>query len=133
MSSTPEFWTQAVLPPGSTIRQAVEVLNEASLRIVLVIDADGVLVGTISDGDIRRGLLRGLSLMSLIDSIVRREALVVPPGLGRDVVVQLMIANNIQQIPIVDENLFVIGMHLWDQIGAPAERENLMVIMAGGK
>jgi NDP-sugar pyrophosphorylase family protein len=45
----------------------------------------------------------------------------------------MMVANKIQQIPIVDENLFVIGMHLWDQMGSPAERENLMVIMAGGK
>jgi dTDP-glucose pyrophosphorylase len=133
MTSTPEFWTQAVLPPGSTIRQAAEVLNEASLRIVLVIDADGVLVGTISDGDIRRGLLKGLSLTSLIDSIVRKEALVVPPNLSRDVVVQMMIANKIQQIPIVDKDLHVIGLHLWDELRAPALRANIMVIMAGGK
>jgi dTDP-glucose pyrophosphorylase len=133
MTSTADFWAQTVLPPGSTIRQAVEVLNEASLRIVLVIDTDGVLVGTISDGDIRRGLLKGLSLTSLIDSIIRRDALVVPPNLSRDVVAQMMIANKIQQIPIVDEKFSVIGMHLWDQIGAPTERENLMVIMAGGK
>ena len=133
MDKYEQRWQQAKLPIGSTIRQAVEVLNEVSLRIVLVVDETGILVGTVSDGDIRRGLLKGLSLTSLIDSIVRRDALVVPPGLGREVVVQLMIANSIQQIPIVDENLFVIGMHLWDQIGAPAERENLMVIMAGGK
>ena len=133
MDKFEQRWQQAKLPIGSTIRQAVEVLNEVSLRIVLVVDETGILVGTVSDGDIRRGLLKGLSLTSLIDAIVRRDALVVPPNLGRDVVVQLMIANSIQQIPIVDENLFVIGMHLWDQIGAPAERENLMVIMAGGK
>jgi hypothetical protein len=133
MNNYEQRWQQAKLPIGSTIRQAVEVLNEVSLRIVLVVDETGILVGTVSDGDIRRGLLKGLSLTSLIDSIVRREALVVPLSIGRDVVVELMIANKIQQIPIVDENLFVIGIHLWDEMGASAERENLMVIMAGGK
>jgi dTDP-glucose pyrophosphorylase len=133
MNKSEQRWQKAILSIDSSIRQAVEVLNEASLRIVLVVDATGILVGTVSDGDIRRGLLKGLDLASSIDSIVHRDALVVPPNLSRDVVVQLMIANKLQQIPIVDEKMSVIGMHLWDQIGAPLERENLMVIMAGGK
>jgi dTDP-glucose pyrophosphorylase len=133
MNKSEQRWREAILSIDSSIRQAVEVLNEASLRIVLVIDATGILVGTLSDGDIRRGLLKGLDLASPIDSIVHRDALVVPPNLSRDIVVQLMIANKLQQIPIVDEKMSVIGMHLWDQIGAPLERKNLMVIMAGGK
>jgi dTDP-glucose pyrophosphorylase len=133
MTDIAEVWAQAILPSGSSIRQAVQVLNETSLKIVLVVDANEVLVGTISDGDIRRGLLRGLELTSTIDSIVHGDALVVPPELSREVVLQLMTANKIQQIPIVDENKHVIGLHLWDQINAPSARANIMVIMAGGK
>ena len=133
MTDISEVWAQAILPINSTIRQAVQVLNETSLKIVLAVNGSGVLVGTISDGDIRRGLLRGLELTSTIDSILHQEALVVPSGLNRDVVLQLMTANKIQQIPIVDENLHVIGLHLWDQISSPLMRENIMVIMAGGK
>ena len=133
MTDVTKAWTQAVLPAGSSIRQAVQVLNETSLKIVLVIDANEVLVGTVSDGDIRRGLLKGLELVSSIDSIVHGDALVVPPKLSREVVLQLMTANKIQQIPIVDENNKVIGLHLWDQISMPSARTNIMVIMAGGK
>ena len=133
MTDTAEVWALAILPSGSSIRQAVQVLNETSLKIVLVVDANEVLVGTISDGDIRRGLLKGLELTSTIDSIVQGDALVVPPELSREVVLQLMTANKIQQIPIVDENKHVIGLHLWDQINAPSARTNIMVIMAGGK
>jgi NDP-sugar pyrophosphorylase family protein len=99
----------------------------------LVVDANEVLVGTISDGDIRRGLLKGLELTSTIDSIVHGDALVVPPELNREVVLQLMTANKIQQIPIIDEKKQVIGLHLWDQINVPSPRSNIMVIMAGGK
>ena len=133
MTANEQLWSQAVLPINSNIKEAVQVLNETSLRIVLVTDATGALIGTISDGDIRRGLLKGLDLASPIESIVHHDALVVPPNLNRDVVVQLMTANNIQQIPIVNEKMHVVGLHLWDKINAPTARSNIMVIMAGGK
>jgi len=133
MGDSEQLWALTILPVGSSIRQAVQVLNETSLKIVLVTDTNEVLVGTVSDGDIRRGLLKGLELTSTIDSIVHRDALVVPPEVSREVVLQLMTANKIQQIPIVDENKHVIGLHLWDQISAPTARANIMVIMAGGK
>jgi len=92
----------------------------------------GVLEGTISDGDIRRGLLKGLDLNSPIASIIHRNTLVVPPELGRELVMQLMVANKIQQIPVVDECRHVVGLHLWNEITTPPARPNLMVIMAGG-
>ena len=133
MTANEQLWSQAVLPINSNIKEVVQVLNETSLRIVLVTDATGALIGTISDGDIRRGLLKGLDLASPIESIVHHDALVVPPNLNRDVVVQLMTANNIQQIPIVNEKMHVVGLHLWDKINAPTARSNIMVIMAGGK
>jgi dTDP-glucose pyrophosphorylase len=133
MTDNSGLWVKTMVPTGSTVKQAIQVLNETSLKIVLVVDPDGVLVGTISDGDIRRGLLKGLELNSSIDSIVHTDALVVPPELSREVVVQLMTANKIQQIPIVDESMQVIGMHLWDAINEQQMRTNFMVIMAGGK
>jgi dTDP-glucose pyrophosphorylase len=132
MNYSQQIWSKTILPFRSTIKEAIQLLNETSLRIVLVTDSSEVLIGTISDGDIRRGLLRGLELTSPIDSIVHRNALVVPPELSREVVVQLMSANKIQQIPIVDENLRVIGLHLWDDLSIPPARTNSMVIMAGG-
>ena len=133
MTSRERLWPQAILQINSTIQQAAIVLNETSLRIVMVTDINGRLVGTISDGDIRRGLLRGLHLSSPIESIVHRDPLVVPPDLTSDLVAQLMKANKIQQIPIVNDELRVVGLHLWDQIDTIPARSNIMVIMAGGK
>ena len=133
MSKSTEVWIKAILPTDSSIRQAVQVLNESSLRIVLVTDDLGVLIGTISDGDIRRGLLKGLELDSSIDAVIHKNALVVPPELTREVVLQFMIANKLQQIPIINEKMQVVGLHLWDEISIPNVRSNVMVIMAGGK
>ena len=133
MTSSELDWQKAVLPINSKIREAIQVLDDVSLKIVLITDSNGALVGTISDGDIRRGLLKGLDLESPIQTIIHYDALIVPPNLNREVVLQLMTANKIQQIPIVDEKMHAVGLHLWDQMNALSTRSNIMVIMAGGK
>ncbi len=133
MTLSEKNWRQAILPANATIEQAIRNLDEIAIKIVLVANEAGVLEGTLSDGDIRRGLLKGLDMNSSITSIIHRNALVVPPELGRELVMQLMVANKIQQIPVVDEQHHVIGLHLWDEIAISSARSNLMVIMAGGK
>ena len=132
MSRSEQIWRQAILPIGATLGQAIRNLDQVAIKIVLVTNEAGILEGTVSDGDIRRALLKGLTLDSPIISIVNRNALVVPPEMGRDLVMQLMVANKIQQIPVVDGSRRVIGLHLWDEITTSLTRQNLMVIMAGG-
>ncbi len=132
MSATEKIWRQAILPANVTIQQAISNLDQVAIKIVLVVNVAGELEGTISDGDIRRGLLKGLDLNSLITNAIHRNPLVVPPEMGRDMVMQLMVANKIQQIPVVDEHHHVVGLHLWDAITTAPVRPNLMVIMAGG-
>jgi dTDP-glucose pyrophosphorylase len=130
--SPEQRWRQAILPATATIGQAIRNLDQVAIKIVLVATDTDVLEGTISDGDIRRGLLKGLDLNSPISSVIHRNALVVPSELDRELVKQLMVANKIQQIPIVDKSHHVVGLHLWDEITTPPVRPNLMVIMAGG-
>lgn len=128
-----ENWRKALMPANATLQQAIRSLDETALQIALVVSPDGVLLGTITDGDIRRGLLRGLDLNSAIDAIMYREPLVVPPQLERETVLQLMQANKIHQLPVIDEDRRVIGLHLLDELMVPRQRPNLMVIMAGGQ
>lgn len=133
-SDTPKNdWRKALLPANATLQQVISSLDETALQIALVVSADGTLLGTITDGDIRRGLLRGLTLGSAIDEIIYREPLVVPPQWGRDTVLQLMQANKVHQLPVVDEGRRVVGLHLWDDLMVPSQRPNPMVIMAGGQ
>ncbi len=132
MNSSEEHWRKAILPTSATIGNAVRNLNEVAVKIAIVVNDAGVLEGTISDGDIRRGLLKGLDLNSPIASVVQHNAFVVRPDMGRDLVIQLMQANKIQQIPVVDDQHRVVGLHLWDEITTIPSRSNLMVIMAGG-
>jgi dTDP-glucose pyrophosphorylase len=132
MNSALAIWRQAILPLNATIKQAITNLDKTAVKIVLVVNEDGALEGTVSDGDIRRGLLKGCDLESPLTLITHKNALVVPPDMGRDMVMQLMVVNKIQQIPVVDERHRVVGLHMWDEIATPPVRPNLMVIMAGG-
>lgn len=132
MNKKEEIWRKAILPAHATIEQAIRNLDQVAIKIVLVVNERAELEGTISDGDIRRGLLKGLDLNSPIANVIHRNALVVPPDMGRELVMQLMGANKIQQIPVVNEHRHIVGLHLWDEITTPPVRPNLMVIMAGG-
>lgn len=126
-------WRKALLPVNANLQEAIRALEEAVLQIILVVTSDGVLVGTLTDGDIRRGLLRGLDLDSPIDTIIFQDPIVAPPLLGREAVLKLMQANMIRQLPIVDKERRVVGLHLLDNLIIPSKRPNLMVIMAGGQ
>lgn len=133
MPESNALWQRAMVPLSGTIEAVVRSLNETGLQIALIVAGDLTLVGTVTDGDIRRGLLRGLDLASQVESIVYAHPLVVTPQLSREMVLHLMQANRIRQLPIVDEQRRVVGLHTWDALLRPASRDNLMVIMAGGK
>jgi dTDP-glucose pyrophosphorylase len=126
------YWRRSIINHNSTIHDAVKNLNDVSIKITMVVDGFGKLLGTVSDGDIRRGLLRGLNLSSKIVQIIQKNPLVVPEGVTRNIVLQLMTANKLQQIPVVDKEGRPAGIHLWDEITATPIRSNIMVIMAGG-
>lgn len=135
MTSTSEtqLWRTAILPLGSAIQQAIFSLETSSTQIVLVVSEGNRLAGTLTDGDIRRAFLKGLKLDSVIDDVIQRNPLAVPPEMSRDLVLQLMQINKIHQLPIVDQEGSVVGLHVWDTIIAPKAIANMMLIMAGGK
>ena len=59
-------WRKAVLHQGARISDAVRILNEAALRIVLVVNDRQILVGTVTDGDVRRGLIKRTALTDTV-------------------------------------------------------------------
>lgn len=126
-------WKRTLLSQTGLIKDAIEILSETSMRIVLVTDSSLRLLGTVTDGDIRRALLRGLSIESPISEVVNVRPIVVPENISREAVLKIMSTNKILQIPIVDDYLKLTGLHLWEDFNTPTNRNNIVVIMAGGK
>ena len=83
-------WRSTLLPIGSTIQEAVANLDASGLKIVLVVEENDTLIGTLSDGDIRRALLNGKTLQDPIDTAVNRSPLVVSPDFNSVMVQELM-------------------------------------------
>jgi dTDP-glucose pyrophosphorylase len=130
----PKTWKRALIGPSVTLQQAAQNLSETALRIVLVVDgAQQRLLGTISDGDIRRGLLRGLGLASTVAEVMNPSPLVVPEGISSDLVRQIMGANKIHQVPEVTADGCVVHLHTWEDFETIALVDALVVMMAGGK
>ena len=133
MANQLDLWRDSIVKINTPIKIAIERLNKVGIKIALVLDENYRLLGTISDGDFRRGMLSGLSLEDSVEKIMNKNPRTVNEGTSRLEILKLMNDTKILQIPIVDRNNSVIGLHLWDDISVQAKYSNIMVIMAGGK
>ena len=133
MTSERSKWRDCALIATATIQDVIDNLESSSTRIVLVINDKDQLMGTISDGDLRRGLLRGLQLKDSIESLIYPSPVIVSPSATPESVRGLMLEKKILQIPVVDEDKKVVGLYLWDDFSSPAKQHHQMIIMAGGK
>ncbi len=126
-------WTAACISREGTLQDAIENLDQTTWQICLVMDQNGHLEGTVTDGDVRRGLLRGLGLEDSILRVIEQKFLVVTEDISLEAVFQLMRVNGIRQIPSVDNDGKVTGLFLLTDFIQTPSTSQLMVIMAGGK
>lgn len=125
-------WKSLLVRPEVTILQGLKILDEGAKQIVLVVDQNDVLLGTVTDGDVRRGILKGLSFEAPITEIMNRNPVVAFRGDERDVVLAQMTTRNLRQIPIVDEQRRLIDIVFLEQYLKSERKDNWVVLMAGG-
>ena len=120
----------------------MQILNETSMKILFVIDENERLLGTITDGDIRRGIINGMRFGDRVENVMHRDFIAI--GSSEAVIEentkQLMIENNVEQIPVLNNAGRIINVLLWtDLFGKkPSLKKkqfftNTVIIMAGGK
>lgn len=118
---------------GSPLRQALQSLDDSALGIVLVEELAGRVVGTLTDGDVRRAFLKGATMATPLDDYIMRTFVSVGPAASRAEVLDLMQSRWLSQVPILDESGRLIGLHTLHEILGAAPRPNWAVIMAGGR
>ena len=118
---------------AATIRDAMAAVDRGAARIALAVDTDGRLTGVVTDGDLRRALLRGVDLKDPVAPILTRRYLSVTPGDGRAAALELMRARRIDAVPVIDADGRPAGLHLLQQFLEPVTRNNWALIMAGGQ
>ena len=121
------------LSPYATIKQALKTISKGAIKIAVVVDKKNKLLGTLTDGDIRRGFLKGLNINSSIKSIIFKKPTVVRKNYSKEKLIKIALSKKIYQIPIVDKNGKLKGVHILDEIIQPKNKSNKVVIMAGGR
>src|SRR5262249_53119470 len=131
--------TPKSLSPSATIRDAVALIEESRRGIATVTDAEGVLMGTITDGDVRRLILRGGGLDSRAVEAMNSSPLTAAAGTpDRDLVAMLQ-ERSLEALPLIDANGRLFGIaHLRDLLPETGERVGAegfiaAVVMAGGE
>ena len=118
------------------IRTVISAIDKGGLRIALIVSKEGKLIGTVSDGDIRRGLLRGLNLDSSLSKIVNKSCLKANVHTNKNQILKMMRENAIAQIPIVKENNEFLGLEISDDLLPNSSKfsiPNYALLMAGGR
>lgn len=124
-------WKKILIKPENTIREALEIINNEALRTALVVNDEGRLVGVVTDGDIRRGLLNNLSLTTEIKNVMNSQPITATSTTSKKELNRLMSAHGILTIPIVN-NSIVVGLETISSVLSGACYENPVFIMAGG-
>lgn len=122
-----------MLPEGTTIRVAMERIDGGAAEIALALDGVGRLRGVLTDGDVRRALLRGAALDDSVEEHLTTSPTTVPTGTDRAAVLDLMRARGIAHIPEVDVDGRLTGLHLLRDVMGTPELPNIAVVMAGGR
>ena len=125
-------WRTTLVPDTLSIREAIRAIDESALQIALIVAADQRLVGTVTDGDVRRGLLRGTSLDAPVTEIMNHEPVSCPVSLGREAALTVMRGSDVKQVPLIDPMGRVVGLELLGDVIKRTERDNWVVLMAGG-
>lgn len=125
-------WRDVLLSPDSKILDALQIIDAGSMQIALVVDADGKLVGTVTDGDVRRGILRKVPLDSSVASIMTTHPTTAHFTEDRESILTKLRARRLRQIPIVDDEGRVVDMESLEDFLETSKRANWVVLMAGG-
>ncbi|GIQ69988.1 alcohol dehydrogenase [Xylanibacillus composti] len=125
-------WTNILINPNTSILQVMKTIDDGAMQIALVVDEHTRLLGTVTDGDIRRGILNGQELHSPVSSIMNRRPLTVNIGKSKQAVFAMMKKKHCRQIPVLDDEGRVVGIELLDQFIRSRQSNNFVVIMAGG-
>lgn len=116
----------------SSVTDVISNLEESGIQIVIILSDDKKLLGVITDGDIRRGLMRGHGIDAKVTEIMVSSPLVASESITREQAVKLMLENKIHHLPVVDKENHLLDLYLLEDEFTSPEYENTLVIMAGG-
>jgi len=127
-----------IVDPETTIKQTLKQIDMAASKTLFVTNSDGVLTGVVSDGDIRRAILRSVSLEKPVSTIMNTNPIFFEKDYSLQEVKNTLLEKKIEAVVIVNDDRKIIDILFWNNVFDESEREYSqldipVVIMAGGK
>lgn len=125
-------WRGLLIPPKLPLVQAIELLDKGAKRILLVTAPDDTLLGTLTDGDVRRALINKMDLSIHASAVMNSSPRCATTRWSKTRLLSFMEKTDLLQLPILDDNHKVVGIcFLYDLLKRP-RIDNPVCIMAGG-
>ena len=124
-------WKKILIKPESTVVDALRIIDNEALRIALVVNDEQQLLGVVTDGDIRRGILNKLPLDTPVVDIMSCSPITASVNTAKEHLVKLMESKGILAIPLMEENK-VVGLETFHHLFEEKTYHNPVFIMAGG-
>lgn len=121
-----------LLDPAATVGEAIAAIEASEVKIALVVDGERRLLGTITDGDIRRGFLKGLGLDAPAREVMNASPITAQADDNPETFAELMARTYRRQLPLLDGDGRVVGLVDEHDFTEPKSHENLVFVLAGG-
>mgnify|MGYP001174995125 CR=1 FL=1 len=123
---------KSVINKNFSILDAINIIDKSHSKIAVVLDENNKLIGTITDGDIRRAILNKAQLDSNVQSVMNKNCFFINSNFDEDDIKKKMISKGISYVPIVDKNKHFVDLLCLNEL-TRTKLNNDVVIMAGGK
>ena len=125
-------WRKVLLTPKDSLERTIKVLHEGGCRIALVADKFGMLLGTVTDGDIRRALINQLTMESSVSLIMNGNPITVDDKVKNKDILSLMSDKSLLHMPIIDKDGILCGLETLQHLIESPIYDNPIFLMAGG-
>lgn len=125
-------WESTLVGPHTSLREALEIIDRIGTQAVLVVDSQRRLLGTLTDGDARRGLLSGFGMATEVSQVMYRTPTCLNAEEPPESILAMMRSTGLHQLPIVDDKHTVVGLAVINDYLSAPRRDNWVIIMAGG-
>jgi dTDP-glucose pyrophosphorylase len=125
-------WEKVKVSPDTSIRDTLKVIDDGSIQIALVVDMKNHLLGTVTDGDIRRGMLKGISLDKAVNQVMNCNPITGSIFEYKDSFLLKLKTKKLYHLPIVNDENQLVGLEMLEDLIETNQKDNIVVLMAGG-
>ena len=121
-----------IVSESISILEVLKIIDKSSKQIAIVVDKNNKLLGTISDGDIRRAILKNIPLTESVKKVYFKNPTVVSINDSKQEIINICKVKKIHQVPIVDANGNLVGLEILDELITKEKKLNKVILMVGG-